>query len=164
MSAISTKTSPSILRKLVNSMRAIHFLHDQGTCHGDIRNDHIIIDASTGEYRWIDFDLNQNVSDFDIWSLGNILNYSIGKGINSFKIVMKSKVFSDKTKQSLEPADASAFYEYRVMNLRKLFPYIPERLNDILMHFTIQPKGAYPTVRQLTDNFCEVLDVVFPAG
>jgi serine/threonine protein kinase len=153
---------PSILHKLVNCMEAIQFLHERDTCHGDIRNDHIIIDAGTGEYRWIDFDLNQNVSDFDIWSLGNILNYSIGKGINSFQIVMKSKKFSDKTKQSLEPGDASAFYEYRVMNLRKLFPYIPESLNNILMHFTIRPRGTYSAVRELTRDFLEVLEADFP--
>lgn len=155
---------PSILRKLVSSMEAIQFLHDHGTCHGDIRNDHIIIDAVTGEYRWIDFDLNQNVSDFDIWSLGNILNYSIGKGINSFQIVMRSRKFSDKTKQSLEPGDASAFYEYRVMNLRKLFPYIQESLNNILMHFAIRPRGTYGAVSELTGEFREMLDTDFPMG
>jgi serine/threonine protein kinase len=153
---------PPILHKLVSCMEAIQFLHDRGTCHGDIRNDHVIIDAETGEYRWIDFDLNQNVSDFDIWSLGNILNYSIGKGINSFQIVMKSKQFSDKTKQNLTPGDASAFYEYRVMNLRKLFPYIPESLNNILMHFAIRPKGTYGAVRELAGDFREVLDADFP--
>lgn len=154
---------PSILHKLVGCIEAIQFLHDRGTCHGDIRNDHIIIEADTGLYRWIDFDLNQRVSDFDVWSMGNILNYSVGKGINSFQIVKKSDAFSDKTKQSLAPEDASAFYEYRVMNLKKLYPYIPENLNNILMHFAIRPKGTYGTVRELVGDFREVLETNFPA-
>ena len=49
---------PGILHNLIDCMEAIQFLHDRGTCHGDIRNDHIIIESETGYYRWIDFDLN----------------------------------------------------------------------------------------------------------
>ena len=47
---------PVIMHNLVDSIEAIQFLHDHKTCHGDIRNDHIIIDTDTGRYRWIDFD------------------------------------------------------------------------------------------------------------
>jgi len=153
---------PQILHNLVGCMEAIQFLHDRGTCHGDIRNDHIIIEPETGLYRWIDFDLNQHVSDFDVWSMGNILNYTVGKGINSFQIVLKSDKFPDKVKQSLSSDDASAFYEYRVMNLKKLYPYIPEGLNNILMHFAIKPRGTYGTVRELVGDFREILDTDFP--
>ncbi len=152
---------PKLLHQLVGCIEAIQFLHDRGTCHGDIRNDHIIIEAGTGLYRWIDFDLCQHVSDFDVWSIGNILNYTVGKGINSFKIVTKSDRFSDKVKQSLSADDASAFYEYRVMNLKKLYPYIPESLNNILMHFAIKPHGTYGTVRELVGDFREMLETEF---
>lgn len=155
---------PGILYKLVSSMEAIQFLHDNSVCHGDIRNDHIIIESATGAYRWIDFDLKQHVSDFDVWSVGNILGYVIGKGINSFRVVLKSPEFSDEVKNSLRPEDGSAFYEYRVMNLKKLYPYIPERLNDILRHFTIQQRGSYGTVRELIDEFCEMLASEFPSA
>jgi len=153
---------PAILHKIVGCMEAIQFLHDRGTCHGDIRNDHIIIEAGTGHYRWIDFDLCQHVSDFDVWSIGNILNYAVGKGINSFQIVRKSELFSDEVKESLSPEDASAFYEYRVMNLKKLYPYIPESLNNILMHFAIRPHGTYGTIRELVGDFQEMLEAEFP--
>jgi serine/threonine protein kinase len=153
---------PPILYRLVDCMEAIQFLHDRGTCHGDIRNDHIIIDADTGEYRWIDFDLCQHVADFDVWSMGNILNYVVGKGINSFQIVLKSDQFSDKVKKSLRAEDASAFYEYRVMNLKKLYPYISDNLNDILMHFAFKPKGTYGTVRELIGDFQDMLELEFP--
>ncbi|MEW5794776.1 MAG: serine/threonine protein kinase [Candidatus Zixiibacteriota bacterium] len=153
---------PLILHRLTGCMEAIKFLHDRGTCHGDIRNDHIIIENETGRYRWIDFDLNQHVSDFDVWSMGNILNYVVGQGINSFHVVMKSDRFPDAVKSSLTAADASAFYQYRVMNLKKLFPYIPRRLNDILMHFAIKPQGSYATMDQLISDYREMLDADFP--
>lgn len=153
---------PGILYKLVDSMEAIKYLHDNGTCHGDIRNDHIIIERETGEYRWIDFDLNQHVSDFDVWSMGNILNYVVGQGINSFHVVLKGDNFSDSVKNSLRSEDGSAFYEYRIINLQKLFPYIPRRLNNILMHFAIKPCGSYATMDELLDDYREMLAVDFP--
>jgi len=155
---------PGILWKLIDSIEAIRFLHRNETCHGDIRNDHIIIDTDTGKYRWIDFDLNQYVSDFDTWSIGNIINYAVGKGITSFKNVMRDQNVTEKVKRSLESSDASAFYEYRIMNLKKLFPYIPSRLNNLLLHFTIRPKAYYETIDQLLDDYYKMLEEEFPQG
>jgi len=152
---------PEILKNLVECIRAIHLLHSNHTCHGDIRNDHILIDAETDQYRWIDFDLNQHVPDFDTWSMGNIINYAVGKGINAFSSVLKSKKFSDEIKTSLTPDDASAFYEYRIMNLSKLYPYLPKRLNDILLHFTIKPDVYYKSLSGLIRDYTEVLDKDF---
>lgn len=153
---------PDILHHLTDCLEAIKYLHDHGTCHGDIRNDHVIIDSETGRYRWIDFDLNQHVSDFDIWSMGNILNYVVGQGINSFHVVLRSDTFSDAVKRSLHPEDGSAFYEYRIINLKKLFPYLSPRLNDILMHFAIKPRGNYRTMDELLGDYREMLGADFP--
>ncbi len=155
---------PGILWKLTDSIEAIKLLHDNKTCHGDIRNDHIIIDANTGKYRWIDFDLNQHVADFDLWSVGNIVNYAAGKGITAFNNVLKSSKFSDEVKNSLKPEDASGFFEYRLMNLAKLYPYIPKRLTDILLHFTIKPKKGYTHIDEFLDDFREMLVKDFPSG
>jgi hypothetical protein len=152
---------PQILRKLTDSIEAIVLLHEHGTCHGDIRNDHVILDADSGHFRWIDFDLNQHVSDFDIWSIGNVINYAVGKGINSFQAVLKSDSFPDEVKQSLTNEDGSAFYEYRIMNLKKLYPYIPEKLSNILLHFTTRPKEFYGSMQQLLDDYHEMLDSEF---
>jgi len=151
-----------ILRKLTDSLEAIRILHENKTCHGDIRNDHIIIDAETGRYRWIDFDLNQHVSDFDIWSLGNILNYAVGKGITTFKNVLRSDKFPDRIKGSLSDEDASGFYVYRIMNLGKLYPYIPASLNKILLRFTVRPKNFYVNIEQLIEDYYDMLDKEFP--
>jgi tRNA A-37 threonylcarbamoyl transferase component Bud32 len=155
---------PAILWKLTSCIQAIQRLHDQGTCHGDIRNDHILIDTDTKEYRWIDFDLHQHVSDFDVWSAGNILGYVVGKGINSFHQTLRSDEFTDSVKHSLTSADASAFYEYRVINLRKLYPYVPRRLNDILMRFSAKTKRPYSTIAHLLEDYREMLEANFDSG
>jgi serine/threonine protein kinase len=155
---------PVILWKLVDSIEAILLLHKNNFCHGDIRNDHIIIDTETGQYRWIDFDLNQNVSDFDIWSIGNILNYAVGKGITAFMNVMRDPDVPKELKDNLHPEDASGFYEYRLMNLKKLYRYIPDRLDRILLHFTIRPREFYASIEQFYNDYREMLVKEFPEG
>lgn len=153
---------PGILKKLTASLEAIALLHHFGTCHGDIRNDHIIIERDTGKFRWIDFDLNQHVADFDVWSIGNIINYVVGKGINSFHNVLKNSKFPADVRESLCPDDASAFYEYRIMNLKKLYPYIPEKLSNILLHFTTNPKSFYKNIEELLNDYKDMLECEFP--
>ena len=152
---------PVILKNLIPCFEAIQLLHDNDTCHGDIRNDHIIIETGTGLYRWIDFDLNQNVADFDIWSIGNIINYVVGKGITSFHGVFKGGRFPDNVKNSLTSEDASAFYEYRIMNLIKLYPYIPDSMSKILLHFTTRPTAYYALLANLIDDFKEMIEKDF---
>lgn len=153
---------PMILHKLLISIEAIKFLHENGFCHGDIRNDHIIIDANDGKYRWIDFDLKQDVTDFDLWSIGNIICYAVAKGIITFAQATKYHRFSDDVVKSLSNDDGSAFYNYRIMNLKKLFPYIPEKLSKILQHFTIKPVAYYNSFQQFYEDYCEMLEKDFP--
>jgi len=153
---------PRLLRKLLVSFEAIGFLHKHGTCHGDIRNDHIIIESETGKYRWIDFDLNQHVSDYDVWSMGNIINYAVGKGITSFQQVLRNREIPADIKNSLCEADASAFFEYRIMNLRKLYPYIPDKLSDILSHFMVRPRAFYANVDEFLEDYRRMLSDEFP--
>jgi hypothetical protein len=136
---------------------AINLLHDNDLCHGDIRNDHILIDQETGVYRWIDFDLTQDFSDFDIWSLGNVLLFCAGMGTRTYHEVLRSADFSDATKNSLTSDDASAFYEHRIMNLKKLYPYIPAHLTNILLHFTVNTTTFYESVSQITADMGEAL-------
>ena len=148
---------PRILRKLIDCFEAIDLLHSNELCHGDIRNDHIFIDEETGVYRWIDFDLTQDFSDFDIWSLGNVLLFCVGMGTRTYHEVLQTEDFSDATKNSLTSDDASAFYEYRIMNLKKLYPYIPDDLNNILLHFTLNTTSFYESVSQITADMGEAL-------
>ncbi len=155
---------PRLLRGLLDSMAAIQGLHDHALCHGDIRNDHLIIERGSGRLRWIDFDLTQDFSDFDIWSIGNVLAFIIGQGIQSFHQVMQSAAFPDAVKACLTPADGSAFYEYRVMNLAKLFPYIPARLGAVLRRFTAGTETYYSRMDQVRADVAEALACGFPGA
>ncbi len=148
---------PELLHKILSSIEAIRDLHKRGFCHGDIRNDHIIIESNTRIFRWIDFDLKQDVTDFDMWSVGNIICYAVAKGILTFDAALKSKQFSNEIKNSLDASDSSAFYEYRIMNLKKIYDYIPERLSDILQHFTIRPKAFFRDIDELLEKYQEML-------
>ena len=47
----------------------------------------------------------------------------------------ENKEFSEKVRMSLKSDDGSAFYEYRIINLRKLFPYIPRRLREFYAYY-----------------------------
>ena len=153
---------PRILRKLLSSFHAIQLLHKNRLCHGDIRNDHIFIERMTGDYKWIDFDLKQDVSDFDMWSMGNIISYTAGKGIRTFSQILKGKDFSDEVKNSLVASDSSAFHNYRIMNLIKLYPYIPPKLSDMLQHFTFNPKAFYSGIDEFCDVYWDMLETEFP--
>ena len=146
-----------LLAKLIPSLEAIQMLHEHRLCHGDIRNDHLIIDAHSGRLRWIDFDLNQDFSDFDTWSVGNVLAYVVGQGIRSFHQVLRDPAVPDRIKGSLETADASAFYDYRIYNLRKLYPYLPERINDILLRFTVGSDVYYQNLTEVTEDLGNAL-------
>ncbi|MBI5116461.1 hypothetical protein HZA56_08305 [Candidatus Poribacteria bacterium] len=149
---------PEILRNLNECFKAVRFLHENGLCHGDIRNDHILVEQDTGQYRWIDFDLAQDFSDLDIWSIGNILQFCVGMGMVTFREVFQSTEFPESVRNRLTPGDASAFYEHRIMNLQKLFPYIPDRLNDILLHFTVSTTRFYESMAQIISDVSSALD------
>lgn len=152
---------PAILHKLLQSILAIKDLHDWNLCHGDIRNDHIIIESDSGNYRWIDFDLKQDVTDFDLWSIGNIISYAVAKGILTFDAAMKNPDIPTHRKESLVAGDCSAFYEYRIMNLVKIYPYIPEHLTKILQHFTMKPIAFYKDIDHFIGEYIEMLQKDF---
>jgi len=153
---------PAILWKIKILIEAIMHLHKNGFCHGDIRNDHIIIEADTGKFKWIDFDLKQDVTDFDLWSIGNIISYAVAKGLITFAQATKYGRFSQEVINTLSNDDGSAFYNYRIMNLKKLFPYIPDRLSYILQHFTLKPIAYYKSFQQFYEDYCEMLEKDFP--
>ena len=151
---------PRIFKKLRNCFEAIQLIHNHGLCHGDIRNDHIMIETDTENYRWIDFDLTQDFSDYDIWSVGNVLQFCTGMGMRTFHDVLKSSLFPTRVKENLDTSDASAFYVHRIMNLQKLFPYIPDKLNAILLHFTVNTRNFYESVAQIVADMDNALDAL----
>jgi len=78
-----------------------------------------------------------------------------GKGFVSFQeAIGKCPALSGR----LDQDDASAFFPYRVMNLRKVFPYLPAKLNAVLLRFSLGAQAHYDWIAQLVDDLYECFD------
>jgi len=147
-----------IMKLLIDCIGAIAHLHKQGFNHGDIRADHIIIKSETGTYVWIDFDYEVGNLTYDVFCLGNVLQQVVGKGRHSLDDIRLRPMDYPDFNNTLTQKDMSLMFRHRVANLRKLFPYISEDLNEILMHFSIGSTDHYKDV----DSLLEDLGSMFP--
>lgn len=149
---------PQVLRDLVSACEAIGFLHRAGEKHGDIRRDHILVENSTGLYRWIDFDLDyfepEHPFGVDIFGLGNVLLYVVGMGIYTVADLHRDR---PEVFERLREEDTSLVLRHRVCNLRKIFPYVPEALNNILLHFSMGTDVFYDSVEELLHDLNDYL-------
>ncbi len=148
---------PTILRQFIACIEAIGFLHRQGEKHGDIRRDHVIIDRESGNYRWIDFDFNyrhrENIFGYDLFGIGNVMIFLVGKGdLLIPDLIRHAHPFSGV----LRPQDCNIVFNHRLANLKKIYPYIPETLNRILLHFSVGANWFYEHVDQLLDDLARV--------
>jgi serine/threonine protein kinase len=148
---------PPILDNYLVCIEAIQFLHDHGEKHGDIRRDHILVDRETGKYRWIDFDYNfrhrENMFGYDLFGLGNVLMYLVGKGdVLIQDLHAQNRPAFDK----LVPNDVNIIFNNRVANLKKIYPYIPESLNRIMMNFSKGVTVYYDNTVQLLEDLKDV--------
>jgi hypothetical protein len=153
---------PDVLSRYITAVRAIRFLHENGEKHGDIRRDHILIDQDTGKYRWIDFDYNyrhrENIYGFDLFGLGNILVFLVGMGDVLARDLAAQHPHASR---SVEEADLNIVFQNRVVNLRKIYPYIPVTLNRVLLHFSKGSNIFYEHTSQLLSDLEEVLEAHF---
>lgn len=146
-------TLPGLLENYLRCLEAIRFLHDHGEKHGDIRRDHILIDSDSGHYRWIDFDYNyrhrENIYGYDLFGLGNVLIYLVGKG----DVLLTDLRRRDPERLSrLTAEDMNIVFHNRLANLKKVFAYIPDSLNRVLMHFSMGANWFYEEVPQLLQD------------
>lgn len=149
---------PIVMQEVIACIEAIVFLHANGEHHGDIRNDHILLDSRDGRYKWIDFDSEVNFSDYDAWGVGNVINFVVGGGLHTFHNVRQTPQSYPHLRGELCGDDAQMLFRHRVANLRKLFPYIPADVNRILMRFSAGANNFYEDIEsQLID-----LRAVFP--
>ena len=152
---------PSVLDEYIELVKAIGFLHDRGEKHGDIRRDHIIKERATGLSRWIDFDFNylhkENVFGYDVFGLGNVLAYLAGRGdVTAHQLRSEgSPVF-----QRLTEEDFNIVFGNRVVNLKKVYPYIPDALNYVLMHFSVGANIFYDNTWELLADLQEARDKI----
>lgn len=130
---------PAVFKNIVQTFDAINHLHHMNELHGDIRNDHILIARPSGMYTWIDFDYtydwSENYFGVDLYGLGNILLFTVGKGFHTIPDLNACGPEGLKMKACLTERDLSLFFKHRIVNLRKLLPYIPDSLNLVLLHF-----------------------------
>ncbi len=147
---------PGIFRKLIKAFESLELLHKNGLRHGDVRNDHIIIEKDTGNYVWIDFDYDyesmENPFSLDIMGIGNILLYTIGKGFHNLNEKTNGDLLYKDLITRVVPEDFSVLHKWRFMNLKKLYPYIPSGLNDILAHFTLGAEIFYDSVDEILND------------
>jgi len=147
---------PEILDLFFECVQSIRFLHENGERHGDLRRDHILIDRETGDYRWIDFDFNyrhrENIYGFDLFGLGNILVFLAGMGD---VLLPDLKREAHPCLNTLSDADLNLVFNHRVVNLKKVYPYISEPLNRTLMHFSKGANWFYENTVQLLDDLEE---------
>lgn len=152
---------PLILTQFLGSLTAIGFLHRHGFRHGDIRRDHIFVDRNTGLFYWIDFDydfyLPEKPFALDLVELGNILIYLTGRGDYHPREVLADPNLGEAVARTLVPGDFSLLARNRIVNLKKIFPYIPDPLNHILLHFSAGAEVFYETVEELHTDLSMVL-------
>ena len=148
---------PGILDHFFECVQAIRFLHENGERHGDIRRDHILVEQETGDYRWIDFDFNyrhrENIYGYDLFGLGNVLVFLAGMGDLLLRDLRRE---GNPCLDALSKADLNIVFNHRVVNLRKVYPYISESLNRILMHFSTGANWFYENTEQFLEDLEKV--------
>jgi tRNA A-37 threonylcarbamoyl transferase component Bud32 len=144
---------PHVVGHFIDCIKAISFLHQHGEKHGDIRRDHIFIDRNSGHYRWIDFDFNyrhrENIYGYDLFGLGNVLVFLVGKGDI---LIQKLQELNHPVMSTLQEEDLNIVFRKRISNLKKVYPYIPDDLNRILLHFSKGANRFYEDTVQLLED------------
>lgn len=148
-------TFPGVLARVVDALRAIARLHAIGLNHGDIRNDHLFVDADSGRLRWIDFDLDPGSPDFDLWSVGNVLHVVAARRVVRIRDVLDTR---PDLAGRIGPADASVFFPYRLMNLGAIYPWLPRPFTEILRRFAVGDCQRYRAVDEVADELQAVVE------
>ncbi len=146
---------PTLLWRLLPCLEGLRFLHERGERHGDVRPDHVIVDSDTGLFRWIDFDYDfahpEAPFALDILGAGNIIALIVGKGVIDAHRLDREPALAGALDR-LDADDLSLIDRGRLMNLRKAYPYIPEALNGVLLHFSSGAEIFYETITEVLED------------
>lgn len=152
---------PTILNNFLECMASINVLHSKGLRHGDIRRDHVFVDRHTGIYTWIDFDYDYYIPErpfaIDLFELGNIIVYLTGRDDFHPRTIMSTDGLGEQVLGKVLPQDYSLLATNKVVNLKKLYPYVNEKLNNIFLHFSKGTDVFYESVDELTGDLQEAL-------
>ncbi|MCF8033283.1 MAG: hypothetical protein K9K66_09185 [Desulfarculaceae bacterium] len=139
-----------VLSKLTGVFQAIGWLHAHGERHGDVRRDHVLADSGSGQWAWIDFDYNYdlmaNPFALDLYGLGNILWFAVAGHEVTYHWLKQDH---PEILERLRPEDYSPALKNRLMNLKKVYPYLPDSLNNVLLHFSAGSPVFYERVEEL---------------
>jgi serine/threonine protein kinase len=153
---------PDIVRQFLECIRAISFLHENGLRHGDIRRDHILVERNSGLFRWIDFDydfyLPERPFALDLFELGNILIYLTARENFHLREVSQHPDMGQSVLDTIVTGDLSLLSKNRIVNLQKLFPYIPNRLNNIFLRFSQGTEVFYESTEELHTDLAVALE------
>ena len=142
-----------VMEDLVEACRAIGWLHLHGERHGDIRRDHLWLDTNQGMYRWIDFDYDfdflESPFGLDLFGLGNIICFAVAKADPTLHYIRRKHPGKI---DSITQDDLSPVINHRLFNLKKIFPYIPDELNYVLMHFSNSSPVYYETAHEIVND------------
>lgn len=150
-----------ILLGLARAFRAIGDLHEMGEIHGDITPDHIFIERNTGRYRWIDFDYDykekNDLASHDIFEMGTLLVFAIGKDYLSYS---QTKRTFPEAAATLKPEDMLAIFPNQVANLKLIYPYIHDQLNEIMMRFSQGSQQTYHDAYTLASDVARMSELL----
>ena len=90
---------------------------------------------------------------YDLFGLGNILIFLVGGGDVT---VQQLHNLESPRLEKLSEDDMNIIFNNRVANLQKIYPYVPDSLNYILLHFSIGANLYYENTRQLLEDLGEV--------
>lgn len=149
---------PDVLARFIEACEAIAWLHARNEKHGDVRRDHLYVRYETGTYTWIDFDYTFDFQDspfgLDLFGLGNILQFLVGMGQHTTQSV------SPEIRETIVPDDCSIMFPNRIVNLRKLFPYIPDELTNVLLRFSLAANVYYDVTTDLIHDLARAHEAV----
>ena len=66
----------------------------------------------------------------------------------------------EKVLETINTNDLSLLAQDRIFNLQKLFPYIPDSLNNILLHFSTGSQVFYNSVSEFQDELQQAVDTL----
>jgi len=87
--------------------------------------------------------------DFDVWSVGNVLHFIAARRIVRIREVLERR---PDLVGRISPEDASLFFPYRLMNLGKLYPWLPSPLTGVLRRFTVGECARYKRVDEVVED------------
>ncbi|NEP84810.1 MAG: hypothetical protein F6K39_45925, partial [Okeania sp. SIO3B3] len=115
--------------------------------------------SGTNQLKWIDFDYNytyqgrENIFGYDIFGLGNVFTFITARGDVLIEDLQKNK---PNIYNQININDRNIIFRNRVVNLKKIYPYIPQELNLILLHFGINANMFYLNTGEFLSSLIDV--------